>query len=104
MKFNPIKLIVPLFAAALLGMATPSFADEAALETTQMPVSALLNINTASAEQLTQMKGIGSKKAEAIVRFREENGPFASLDSLTMVRGIGTATIEKNRMIATAVQ
>ena len=67
-------------------------------------MTALLNINTANAEQLTQMQGIGTKKAEAIVRYREEHGPFASLDSLTMVRGIGEATIEKNRLIATAAQ
>ncbi|MGL4828915.1 MAG: ComEA family DNA-binding protein [Vibrio sp.] len=56
-----------------------------------------VNINTASAEELaTLLKGIGIKKAQAIVDYREANGPFASIDDLTNVKGIGEATVRNN--------
>ncbi len=57
-----------------------------------------LDINTATAEQLaTTMTGVGKVKAEAIVQDREKNGKFKSVDDLDRVKGIGAATIEKNR-------
>ncbi|EEY38151.1 DNA uptake protein [Vibrio mimicus MB451] len=56
-----------------------------------------VNINTASAEELaTLLKGIGLKKAQAIVDYREANGPFISIDDLTNVKGIGEATVRNN--------
>ena len=57
-----------------------------------------LNINTASAEELAEaIHGVGVKRAEAIVRHREEHGAFTSVDELTQVRGISAATVERNR-------
>jgi len=57
-----------------------------------------VNINTASAIEIaTSLKGIGENKAAAIIAFREENGPFKSLKGLTQVKGIGAATVDKNR-------
>ena len=58
-----------------------------------------IDINTATAEQLTTLKGIGTAKAAAIVRYREENGAFTSLEGLLEVKGIGVATLEKNKAI-----
>ncbi|BAU75267.1 Competence protein ComEA helix-hairpin-helix region [Metapseudomonas furukawaii] len=43
------------------------------------------------------MVGIGEAKARAIVQYREENGPFSSVDDLLEVKGIGVKTLEKNR-------
>jgi len=60
-----------------------------------------ININTASAEELTQLKRIGPKYAEKIVAFREANGPFKSADELVNVSGIGSKTIEVNRGLIT---
>jgi len=57
-----------------------------------------VNINTASAEELGKgLKGIGKSKAEAIVVYREEYGVFKTLQDLTKVKGIGAATVDKNR-------
>ena len=57
----------------------------------------LLNINTATAEQLDTLPGIGPVLAERIVAYREENGPFASVEELKQVNGIGDATLEEFR-------
>lgn len=60
--------------------------------------SAPVNINTASAEQLAAaLHGVGMAKAEAIVAYRDENGPFEHIDELVNVRGIGLATLDRNR-------
>ncbi len=59
--------------------------------------AATLNINTASVEAIAeQLNGIGAAKAQAIVAYREANGPFASVEDLANVKGIGAATLEKN--------
>lgn len=54
-----------------------------------------VNINTATKEILQTVSGIGEKKAEAILTFREENGSFKTVDDLKNVSGIGEKTVEK---------
>jgi len=62
----------------------------------------IVNINTADAQSLAaSLKGIGPSKAAEIVKYRETYGPFASLDELTEVKGVGKSTIEKNRSVLT---
>ena len=57
-----------------------------------------VDINYANADLLAKaLNGVGPTKAEAIVAWREENGPFQSADQLVKVKGIGLATVEKNR-------
>lgn len=57
-----------------------------------------VNINTATAQQIsTSLTGIGLKKAEAIVAYREKNGPFKSASNLDAVYGIGAKTVENNK-------
>lgn len=48
-----------------------------------------LDINTASAEEFVKVKGIGEKKAERIISYRNEHGNFNSIDELKNVKGIG---------------
>lgn len=56
-----------------------------------------IDINSADAKTISEsLKGIGAKKAEEIVRYRKENGPFKSLNDLTNVKGVGDKTVEKN--------
>lgn len=57
-------------------------------------VPATININTASVDELQNLTGVGPKKAEQIVQFREENGDFGKVEDLTKVSGIGEKTLE----------
>ncbi|VXC37943.1 conserved exported hypothetical protein [Pseudomonas sp. 8Z] len=60
--------------------------------------SAVVNLNTADAATLQrELAGIGETKAQAIVAYREQHGNFASVDELLEVKGIGEATLAKNR-------
>lgn len=57
-----------------------------------------VNINTADAQQIkTVLKMIGKKRAEAIVEYRNQHGPFQSIDDLTKVKGISKQVVEKNK-------
>ncbi len=83
-----------------LSVASVSYADtgkQVAAAQTQT-----VNINTASAQQLADaLNGVGLKKAEAIVAYRKSVGKFISIDQLTEVKGIGKATVEKNKALIT---
>jgi len=59
--------------------------------------SAKININTASADELVLLKGVGEKKAALIIEFREANGPFKIPEDFLKVPGIGPKTFEKNK-------
>jgi competence protein ComEA len=61
----------------------------------------LINVNTADAIQLQELPGIGEVLSAAIVKYREDNGPFASVDQLDEVSGIGPATLENIRDLVT---
>jgi len=54
----------------------------------------LININTASAEDLTSLKGIGEKTAQAIIEYREKNGAFKAIEDIKNVKGIGDKKFE----------
>ena len=80
---NPIQkfLLIVLLALALPGLA-----------------SAQIDINHADAKTLAEsMTGIGLVKAEAIIAYRNANGPFKRVDDLTKVKGIGEKTLDANR-------
>ncbi|WP_448548677.1 ComEA family DNA-binding protein [Thalassotalea fusca] len=57
----------------------------------------LISLNQANVEQLSMLKGIGAKKAMAIIAYREEFGEFKTLEGLLNVKGIGKAILEINR-------
>ncbi|MFO3722744.1 ComEA family DNA-binding protein [Pseudomonas sp. HLMP] len=100
-------LFLPLFTGLSFSLsaapnATPVPTTE--LTTTQTVASAAdaqsarINLNTADALTLQkELNGIGKAKAEAIVAYREANGPFASVDELLEIKGIGNALLERNR-------
>ena len=62
-----------------------------------VPEKQLVDINTATAEELEQLMGIGPVLAQAIVDYRAEHGPFASIDELLEVSGIGETKLDNIR-------
>lgn len=56
----------------------------------------VININDADVATLASLSGIGDRKAEAIIEYREANGPFDTPEALSSVKGIGERTLEKN--------
>lgn len=87
-----------------LAFSTMSLADSSTVETTkqdsvkqEQKQIIQVNINTATAEELTKiLTGIGKSKAIKIVEYREKYGPFVSIEQLKEVSGIGQATLDKN--------
>ena len=64
-----------------------------------------VDINSADAASLADaIDGVGERRAVAIVEYRENHGPFASIDELAGVKGIGMKTIERNRGNLTVTQ
>ena len=59
--------------------------------------AAVVNINTASKEELTTIKGIGDTRAQEIIDYRKKNGDFKSVDELEKVPGIGPGTMKQIR-------
>ncbi len=56
-------------------------------------LSTRIDVNHASAEELTALPGVGPVLAAAIVDYREEHGPFSSLEELALVSGVGEGTL-----------
>ncbi len=61
----------------------------------------VVNINAASADDMASVPGLGEKKSQAIVKFREKHGPFAKVEDLKRVDGIGDKLFEKIRPYVT---
>lgn len=72
-----------------------------ALLLSPMAFAGAVNVNTATASELETLPGIGASKAAAIVEYRTANGPFASVEDLQSVPGIGPATVSNLRASAT---
>jgi len=74
----------------------PSTTTVKITEKTTKPIEeTLININTATLEELTTLNGLGEKKANAVIEYRITNGPFKSIEDIINVSGIGKSTYEK---------
>ena len=104
--FTPLADDQKLNLAQLLGdqmvIVVPKKGEEVNSELAQAPTSqkkevgkeGKVNINTATVEELKTLKGIGEKKAEAIIEYRKKNGSFKNKEELMKVRGIGKKLYE----------
>jgi competence protein ComEA len=94
-----MKKLQYLFLGAVLLSASTfvpvQAADSAPKAAMSQSIEDKLNINTADAEQLTSLPGVGIKKAQQIVKYRELNGDFKSVDELVNVKGIGAKMVAK---------
>ena len=80
-----MKMIKALIMGCLLACSAMAFAGK-------------VNINSADAGTLAaELTGVGEKKAQRIIEYREKYGAFSSADDLAKVKGISSKTIEKNR-------
>jgi competence protein ComEA len=68
-----------------------------ALATASAALSGVVNVNTASAEELSQLPGVGPARARSIVELREKRGGFKRVEDLLEVKGIGEAGLAKLR-------
>ena len=75
-----------------------SFVFAVVLSFSNLLYAGQVNINTADVKTLSsELSGIGQDKAEAIVAYREQHGPYMQIEDLTKVKGIGVNTLEKNK-------
>lgn len=92
------KLSMIVLTAAILSLTTilPIQANSDSA-TVIVPSSPAVYINQADEEMLVSLKGIGHKKAQAIIAFREINGEFKTIDDLLKVKGIGKHVLVENK-------
>jgi competence protein ComEA len=95
--------LAALLMCLLLALGSGTAAAEGSAGEVAAPAAAeTVNINTADADTLArQLQGIGLSRAQEIIRYREAYGPFSSVDELADVKGIGQATLDKNRVLIT---
>lgn len=93
-------LLTSASIAAIAAPVSPPVPPEApiVIDTGVSSKSAKINLNEADSATLQkELSGVGEAKAKAIVAYRETNGPFASVDELLEVKGIGKAILDRNR-------
>lgn len=90
--------LLALLVATLVSLQSPAWAQNDPRQAEVEEARTQVDINTADAETLAMaLDGIGLAKAREIVAFREQNGEFKTIEDLEQVRGIGPATIARNR-------
>lgn len=90
---NPKRFLV----FSLVFFVLAAFAPALWSQQTQEQGTEKVNINTATAEEIAQLKNIGSTYAVRIVEYRQQNGPFEKPEDILKVKGIGEKTYELNK-------
>ena len=93
-----ILLAVTLFALAWRGYRLATYQPASfVIEKASDDVGYRIDLNTATWIELSQLEGVGPVLAKRIADDRQRNGPFASVEDLQRVSGIGPRTVERNR-------
>jgi competence protein ComEA len=93
--FYRLLVVSSLFFFAVTNPVLAAGEVEDTQATMQEVAAEKIDINKATIEQLAMIKGIGEKKALAIIEYREMNGAFANIAELVKVKGIGESTLKK---------
>lgn len=99
-----VPTLVPTPAAApsvTASTANPPLAPPAPAATTPPAPPAVVDLNSASLQELDVLPGIGPVLAERIVAYRTQNGPFRAVDDLADIQGISDATVDELRSLVT---
>ena len=93
---DQMQMIVPNLHSKQEGGVTEGNSEKGSSTNTSVSNSkqGTININTATLEELQTIKGIGKKKAEAILQYRKEHGAFRTKEDLLQVKGIGKKALE----------
>ena len=91
------KIIRIRRALRVLSIVLMLFAASEVRTDTKNPPAHPIDLNTATAEQLQQVPGIGPSTARAIVNFRQKSGPFRKIEDLLAIKGVSKARLEKMR-------
>jgi len=92
-----MKLLLSIAMVVLLSFSSVVFAVDHEPASETLAARLAVNINVADIDTLTQLQGVGEKKAAEIVAWREANGAFTSADQLLEVKGIGRVILEANK-------
>ena len=99
-KKSKIFLYIIIFALLVVGgfavehFEKDAFVMETVATDTKEVTDGKININSADTEQLVKLKGIGEKMSERIIKYRQENGPFMSIEEIMKVSGISEKKFE----------
>lgn len=100
MRATLLAVVLSLFVLPIVSYAEPeqvSAVTQPNLSQESKKDSKMIHLNQADVDTLTQsFKGIGRKRAEAIIAYREANGGFKSIEDLALVKGIGKAFVDRN--------
>ncbi len=95
MRFSPSQLRGAVVLMAVIGVFVAGrFAVHQSPERSPVPLTAAINPNTASLQELTALPGVGQTRARALVAHRQRHGPFTRLEDLDPIPGFGPATLE----------
>lgn len=83
--------------AALLCNTASAAANEPAGHASGAAISGVVNVNSATAEELSLLPGVGPAKAQAILEYRKQHGAFKRVEELSEVKGIGDKALERMR-------
>jgi competence protein ComEA len=92
MRKNVKVFCMAMMIGLVFGFFSSGWAEEAVQK---------ININTATVQQLMDLKGVGEALAQRIVEYRTQNGPFASVNDLEKVNGIGPKILSDNAAVVT---